>query len=174
MKSINRNACQDLARKEEYWAIHVTVAKFPHVKSLEAAELFLKNLIYIVTFPTRIENKSAQPGQSSVVMSVSLFYFCGPTFRDQIKIPNCNMSITLERQRSANELVHTNVTVDTRDHEDHTFAGIMFDVKAAESMPVEYIEIQSIAGVNQSSFCLFQYAPLSIVIIFVLNSRNLF
>jgi hypothetical protein len=55
---------------------------------------------------------------------------------------------SLQRQRAASELVHTNVTVDTRDHEDHTFAGIMFDVKASASMPIEYIEIQAIHGIH--------------------------
>jgi hypothetical protein len=59
----------------------------------------------------------------------------------------------LQRQRAANDLVHTNVTVDTRDHEDHTFAGIMFDVRARGSMPIEYIEIQAISGLLQQSHC---------------------
>jgi hypothetical protein len=57
-------------------------------------------------------------------------------------------STSLHRQRAANELVHTNVTVDTRDHEDHTFAGIMFDVKSRAAMPIEYLEIQGIAGLR--------------------------
>lgn len=52
----------------------------------------------------------------------------------------------LQRIRAANELVHTHVTVDTKDHEDHTFAGIMFDVKAKVGMPMDYIEIQGISG----------------------------
>jgi hypothetical protein len=53
---------------------------------------------------------------------------------------------SLERSRAANDLVHTNVTVETKDHEDHTFAGIMFDVKVKIGMPMDYLEIQAISG----------------------------
>ena len=53
---------------------------------------------------------------------------------------------TLDRSRVANDLVHTNVTVETKDHEDHTFAGIMFDVKVKIGMPIDYLEIQAISG----------------------------
>jgi hypothetical protein len=53
---------------------------------------------------------------------------------------------TLDRLRVANDLVHTNVTVETKDHEDHTFAGIMFDVKVKIGMPIDYLEIQAISG----------------------------
>ncbi|GAB5369067.1 hypothetical protein AAMO2058_001373500 [Amorphochlora amoebiformis] len=35
-------------------------------------------------------------------------------------------------------------TVDTRDHEDHTFSGIMFDIRARTSMPISYVEIHSL------------------------------
>eukprot|EP00294_Goniomonas_avonlea_P006733 CAMPEP_0114555550 /NCGR_PEP_ID=MMETSP0114-20121206/8811_1 /TAXON_ID=31324 /ORGANISM="Goniomonas sp, Strain m" /LENGTH=242 /DNA_ID=CAMNT_0001740687 /DNA_START=18 /DNA_END=746 /DNA_ORIENTATION=+ len=34
--------------------------------------------------------------------------------------------------------------MDTRDHEDHTFCGIMFDVECRDSLPMEYIEISSV------------------------------
>jgi hypothetical protein len=53
---------------------------------------------------------------------------------------------SLQRIRAANELVHTHVTVETKDHEDHTFAGIMFDVKAKGGMPMDYVEIQAVSG----------------------------
>ena len=55
---------------------------------------------------------------------------------------------SLQRIRAARELVHTQVTVDTKDHEDHTFAGIMFDVKAKIGMPMDYIEIQALSGTS--------------------------
>ena len=42
-------------------------------------------------------------------------------------------------------LVHENFTVDTRDHEDHTFCGVMFDAVCDTDLPAEYIEVQSIS-----------------------------
>mmetsp|Transcript_15120 Transcript_15120/g.36925 ORF Transcript_15120/g.36925 Transcript_15120/m.36925 type:complete len:355 (+) Transcript_15120:309-1373(+) len=50
----------------------------------------------------------------------------------------------LQREHAAKELVHTEVEVDTQDHEDHTFAGVMFDVKARGAIPIEYLEVKSI------------------------------
>jgi hypothetical protein len=32
--------------------------------------------------------------------------------------------------------VQDNYTVDTRDHEDHTFCGIMFDIQTKDNLPV--------------------------------------
>ena len=43
------------------------------------------------------------------------------------------------------ELVHENFTVDTRDHEDHTFSGVMFDIKCQTNLPVEYLEVSSLS-----------------------------
>ncbi len=60
---------------------------------------------------------------------------------------------SLERSRAANDLVHTNVTVETKDHEDHTFAGIMFDVKVKIGMPMDYLEIQAISGFDACICC---------------------
>jgi len=42
------------------------------------------------------------------------------------------------------ELVHESFTVDTRDHEDHTFCGIMFKVECDTDLPAKYLEIQSV------------------------------
>ena len=42
------------------------------------------------------------------------------------------------------ELVHESFTVDTRDHEDHTFCGIMFKVECETDLPCRYLEIQSV------------------------------
>jgi len=36
-----------------------------------------------------------------------------------------------------------NVTAETADHEDHTFSGIMFDIKT-NKLPLEYIEVGSV------------------------------
>ena len=43
------------------------------------------------------------------------------------------------------DLVHEHMCVDTRDHEDHTFCGVMFDVACATELPAEYIEIESVS-----------------------------
>lgn len=43
------------------------------------------------------------------------------------------------------ELVHESFVCDTRDHEDHTFCGVMFNVTCDTSLPAEYIEIQSLS-----------------------------
>lgn len=45
----------------------------------------------------------------------------------------------------ANYIVTEEVTVDTADHQDHTFCGVAFDVKATSALPVEYLEIRSVA-----------------------------
>ena len=50
----------------------------------------------------------------------------------------------LQLDAVADELVHENFTCDTRDHEDHTFCGIMFDLACETERPVEYIEISSV------------------------------
>jgi len=48
------------------------------------------------------------------------------------------------RPRAVKGLVHQRMTVDTRDHEDHSFNGIMFDVCCSAALPVHYIEIKSL------------------------------
>mmetsp|Transcript_39932 Transcript_39932/g.125245 ORF Transcript_39932/g.125245 Transcript_39932/m.125245 type:complete len:350 (-) Transcript_39932:144-1193(-) len=50
----------------------------------------------------------------------------------------------LQLDAVADELVHETFTCDTRDHEDHTFCGIMFDLACETERPVEYIEISSV------------------------------
>ena len=42
---------------------------------------------------------------------------------------------------NADYVAHEAYTVDTRDHEDHTFCGIMFDVISKDILPVESIDI---------------------------------
>lgn len=49
----------------------------------------------------------------------------------------------LQRQLAAEKLVHQSVSAETADYEDHTFAGIMFDIRT-HKLPAEYIEVQSI------------------------------
>jgi hypothetical protein len=55
----------------------------------------------------------------------------------------------LQRPKVANYVVHESFTVDTRDHEDHTFCGVMFDVqckgKDDGGLPVEFLQIDSIS-----------------------------
>jgi hypothetical protein len=51
----------------------------------------------------------------------------------------------LQRQQAASQIVHSRITLNTQDNEDHTFAGVMFDVRAKEGMPFEYLEINGIA-----------------------------
>lgn len=55
----------------------------------------------------------------------------------------------LNRPKVANHIIHESFTVDTRDHEDHTFCGIMFDVQckgAAEGgVPLEFLQIDVIS-----------------------------
>jgi len=51
----------------------------------------------------------------------------------------------LQLDAVADELVHEQFTCDTRDHEDHTFCGMMFDVACESELPVEYVEIQSVS-----------------------------
>ena len=43
--------------------------------------------------------------------------------------------------------VHESFVVDTQDHEDHTFCGVMFDCQCRPnpSGPIDYIEVQSVA-----------------------------
>jgi hypothetical protein len=40
--------------------------------------------------------------------------------------------------------VHESYTVETQDHQDHTFAGVMFDVQVRNELPVDFIEIETI------------------------------
>ena len=49
----------------------------------------------------------------------------------------------LHRQRTAAQLCHESVEAQTQDHTDHTFAGIMFDVRIASKLPFEYLEVFS-------------------------------
>eukprot|EP00928_Gymnodinium_smaydae_P010672 TRINITY_DN14022_c0_g4_i1.p1 TRINITY_DN14022_c0_g4~~TRINITY_DN14022_c0_g4_i1.p1 ORF type:complete len:325 (-),score=61.88 TRINITY_DN14022_c0_g4_i1:115-1089(-) len=55
----------------------------------------------------------------------------------------------LRRPKVANHIVHESFTVDTRDHEDHTFCGVMFDVECRShgdgGVPLEYLEIDAIS-----------------------------
>jgi len=55
----------------------------------------------------------------------------------------------LRRPKVANHTVHESFTADTRDHEDHTFSGMMFDVqcKGPEEggVPVECLVISTVA-----------------------------
>lgn len=55
----------------------------------------------------------------------------------------------LNRPKVANHIVDESFTVDTRDHEDHTFCGVMFDVacrsEADGGVPLEFLQIDAIS-----------------------------
>eukprot|EP00438_Fugacium_kawagutii_P015710 Skav235333 [mRNA] locus=scaffold520:700584:701474:+ [translate_table: standard] len=59
------------------------------------------------------------------------------------------MPAVLRRPKTANHTAHESFTADTRDHEDHTFCGMMFDVqcKGPEEggVPVECLVITTVA-----------------------------
>lgn len=46
------------------------------------------------------------------------------------------------RRKTANYLVEGNYNAEPANEEDHTFSGIMFDVKATDTIPIEFVEIQ--------------------------------
>eukprot|EP00667_Euglena_gracilis_P004950 EG_transcript_4983 len=49
-----------------------------------------------------------------------------------------------DRPKTSSYLSHEFYTADVRDHQDHTFCGIMFDVRCQSVRPVEYVEVQSL------------------------------
>lgn len=49
------------------------------------------------------------------------------------------------RKENATYIVHERQTVDTRDHEDHTFNGVMFNICCKELLPIESISIDSLS-----------------------------
>ena len=51
----------------------------------------------------------------------------------------------LQLAEVADELVHEHFVCDTRDHEDHTFCGIMFDVRCECDLPLEHLELESVS-----------------------------
>jgi len=51
----------------------------------------------------------------------------------------------LRRPAIANHVAHDRVTVETMDREDHTFCGMMFDVRCTDELPVEWLEVTSVA-----------------------------
>jgi len=48
-------------------------------------------------------------------------------------------------QTVARNLVESSFQAETRDHQDHTFSGIMFPVECLNRLPVQFVEIQSVA-----------------------------
>ena len=51
----------------------------------------------------------------------------------------------LQLEQHERHLVHESFTVDTRDHEDHTFCGIMFDLECSTVLPAEYMEVEAVS-----------------------------
>merc|ERR1711976_165120 len=59
-------------------------------------------------------------------------------------------SAASNRPKVANHVLNESFTVDTRDHEDHTFCGIMFDVRCRGcggegGAPLEFLEIDAVS-----------------------------
>lgn len=56
------------------------------------------------------------------------------------------MPALLCRPKVANYVVHESFTVDTRDHEDHLFCGMMFDIGCKDGeVPLEFLQITTIS-----------------------------
>eukprot|EP01062_Namystynia_karyoxenos_P083497 TRINITY_DN9607_c0_g1_i1.p1 TRINITY_DN9607_c0_g1~~TRINITY_DN9607_c0_g1_i1.p1 ORF type:complete len:463 (+),score=115.60 TRINITY_DN9607_c0_g1_i1:100-1488(+) len=53
-------------------------------------------------------------------------------------------AMSKDLQKAADYTVNEAFTVDTRDHEDHTFSGVMFTVRAQTVLPVQFVELQSL------------------------------
>lgn len=57
----------------------------------------------------------------------------------------------LQRPKVANYITHESFTVDTRDHEDHTFCGMMFDIQClgpeetASPVPLEFLQVDAVS-----------------------------
>ena len=51
----------------------------------------------------------------------------------------------LELKKTANYVTHASFVADTRDHRDHSFNGVMFDIVVKDMLPVESLDITSIA-----------------------------
>ncbi|GAB5360659.1 hypothetical protein AAMO2058_000646200 [Amorphochlora amoebiformis] len=49
-----------------------------------------------------------------------------------------------KRAKVANYVVQSCYNVDTKDYEDHTFSGIMFDLHCKDHLPIEFIEIRQV------------------------------
>lgn len=73
-----------------------------------------------------------------------MFSSCSSESERQDFIPSI-----LQRPKLANHLIHESFTVDTRDHEDHTFCGVMFDIGSVGfdtgRVPVEFLEVDSVS-----------------------------
>eukprot|EP00756_Hemistasia_phaeocysticola_P051274 Hpha_TRINITY_DN26444_c0_g1::TRINITY_DN26444_c0_g1_i1::g.33868::m.33868 len=52
--------------------------------------------------------------------------------------------LSRDLQRASDYTTTESFTVDTRDHKDHTFCGVMFDVAAHAVLPVQFIEISAL------------------------------
>ena len=50
----------------------------------------------------------------------------------------------MRNERAANYVTHRSCMVDTRDHEDHTFSGIMFNIFIKETKPIDFISITAL------------------------------
>ena len=51
----------------------------------------------------------------------------------------------LFRPKTSDYVINEYVEVDTEDHEDHTFCGVMFTIEAKSDLPVDFIQISSLS-----------------------------
>lgn len=51
---------------------------------------------------------------------------------------------SLLREKAAHYVKHESYMVETRDREDHTFCGIMFDLQVRSRRPVAFIQIEEL------------------------------
>jgi len=53
--------------------------------------------------------------------------------------------MALVRARAADYDVHEQCQMDTQDHEDHTFCGVMFSILVKADLPVDFVEIDALS-----------------------------
>ena len=51
----------------------------------------------------------------------------------------------MRNERAANYLCHEECTIETGDHQDHTFSGIMFGIQSKSALPVDFIEVTGVS-----------------------------
>eukprot|EP00615_Pteridomonas_danica_P006560 CAMPEP_0114345364 /NCGR_PEP_ID=MMETSP0101-20121206/12161_1 /TAXON_ID=38822 ORGANISM="Pteridomonas danica, Strain PT" /NCGR_SAMPLE_ID=MMETSP0101 /ASSEMBLY_ACC=CAM_ASM_000211 /LENGTH=409 /DNA_ID=CAMNT_0001481269 /DNA_START=6 /DNA_END=1236 /DNA_ORIENTATION=+ len=51
----------------------------------------------------------------------------------------------LFRPKISDYVINENVEVDTQDHEDHTFSGVMFTIKVKDDLPVDFIQVSALS-----------------------------
>eukprot|EP00035_Acanthoeca_spectabilis_P002193 m.85815 g.85815 ORF g.85815 m.85815 type:complete len:219 (-) comp11418_c0_seq4:3035-3691(-) len=58
---------------------------------------------------------------------------------------NMRVAPSARRRLKVSQVVHEVTTLETTDHEDHTFNGIMFDVTVPTVLPIDFVRITSVS-----------------------------